>query len=80
MLNIKDVPGRITVDEMRRYFEKSVNDTACLKANTPLGVVNINENFLHYATPETDTMWLGFALGMRCAERVATWHSAEESK
>lgn len=71
MLKIKDLPGRITVAEMRSLFEKSINDTAVFKANTPLGVVTLNGEFSHFANPDTDTMWLGFAIGMRCAERMA---------
>lgn len=71
MLTIKDKPGRITVAEMRGYFEGAVNNTPALKANTPLGAMEINEQFSHYLDADTDTMWIGFALGMRCAERVA---------
>ncbi len=71
MLTIKDRPGCITVEEMRRYFEKSINDTPALKANTPLEIMTINGRFSHYMIPDTDTMWIAFALGMRCAERIA---------
>ena len=70
MLDVADKPGKISKAEMRAYFENGVNNTPALKANTPLGVVTVNGKFSHYAAPETDTMWLGFALGMRCAERV----------
>lgn len=70
MLNIKDRPGCITVDTMRQYFEKSVRDTPALAANTPLDCMEMNGVFSHYTDPDTDTMWLGFALGMRCQERV----------
>jgi hypothetical protein len=41
-----------------------------LRDTTPLGIVEVNGEFSHYMNPETDTFWLGFALGMRCAERV----------
>ena len=44
---------------------------AVLKKNTPLGIIEVNGAFHHYADRDTDTMWLGFALGMRAAERVA---------
>ena len=70
MIQIKDRPGCITVAEMRSHFETSVNSTPVFKANTPLGTVEVNGVFSHYADPYTDTMWLGFALGMRAAERV----------
>ena len=71
MLTIKDIPGRISVGDMRGYFEGAINNTPALKASTPLGVMEINEQFAYYMDRDTDTMWIGFALGMRCAERVA---------
>lgn len=79
LLRIKDLPGRIPVAEMRRYFERAINDTPSFKANTPLGTVEINGQFSHYFDADTDTMWLGFAIGMRCAERLAS-QAAEERK
>ncbi|VVD74167.1 hypothetical protein PHO31112_00743 [Pandoraea horticolens] len=79
MITIKDKPGCITVEEMRHYFEKSIKETALLAANTPLGAMVINGKFSHYVTPDTDTMWIGFALGMRAAERVASQTSGDAS-
>lgn len=70
MLTIKDIPGRISVADMRGYFESAINDTPKLKANTPLETMEINGQFAYYMDRDTDTMWLGFAIGMRCAERV----------
>lgn len=70
MLNVKDYPGRISVETMRAHFEGMVKGTPAFAANTPLGAITINDSFSHYADPDTDTMWLGFAMGMRCAERV----------
>jgi hypothetical protein len=70
-LDIADIPGRITKKLMRHYFEGIINNTPALKANTPLGIVTVNDEFRCYADPDTDTMWLGFAIGMRCAERIA---------
>ena len=69
-LRIKDIPGRIPVHTMRHYFEGAVASTPAFASNTPLGQVTINGEFSHYADADTDTMWLGFALGMRCAERI----------
>ncbi|MFA7238714.1 MAG: hypothetical protein WC091_01270 [Sulfuricellaceae bacterium] len=69
-LSIVDKPGRITVQTMREYFEWAVNTTPLLKALTPLGVVTINDQFSHYINPETSACWIGFALGMRCAEKI----------
>ncbi|MDH1472915.1 hypothetical protein N5F13_00270 [Comamonas thiooxydans] len=80
MLQIKDKPGCITVAEMREHFERGISNTPVLKACTPLGTVEINGKFSHYFTPETDTMWLGFAYGMRMAERVAAQRAAQAAQ
>lgn len=69
MIQIKDRPGCIPVAEMRSHFETSINSTPVFKANTPLGTVEVNGVFSHFTNHDTDTMWLGFALGMRAAER-----------
>lgn len=70
MLSVKDKPSSISVETMRAYFEGLVKDTPAFAKNTPLGMVTINDRFSHYADHETDALWLGFAMGMRCAERV----------
>lgn len=70
MLQIMDRPGCITVSAMKKLFEQSIQSTPVLKANTPLGEVVVNGTFSHYADPNTDTMWIGFAIGMRAAERI----------
>ena len=69
MFDIKDRPGCITKAEMRDLFQTAITSTQALANNTPLGTVTINGAFSHFANAETDTMWIGFALGMRCAER-----------
>lgn len=56
--------------EMRIYFERAVKDTPVLEKNTPLGVMEINSAFSHYMDADTDTLWIGFALGMRCHQRT----------
>jgi hypothetical protein len=70
MLNIKDKPGCISAEEMRTHFERTIKSTPAIKSNTPLGGATVNGKFSHYMDPDTDTMWLGFALGMRMAERL----------
>lgn len=70
MLDIVDKPGAISKKLMRQHFEGAINNTPSLKAKTPLGVLEINGEFSHYVDGDTDTMWLGFALGMRCSERL----------
>lgn len=67
-LTMKD--GRLpTVANMRRHFEQMVEQTQVLKKNTPMGIMEINGQFDHYMHADTDTLWIGFALGMRCAQR-----------
>jgi hypothetical protein len=56
---------------MRSLFEECIRDTKKLSDTTPLGVMEVNGEFSHYMDPDTDTMWLGFAIGLRCAERLA---------
>ena len=68
-LQMKDRPGCITVAAMRTRFEQAINGTPRLKANTPLGIMEINGSFSHYMDPNTDTMWIGFAIGLRFAAR-----------
>ena len=70
-LQIKDPVGSYpTVKQMRSEFENAINNTALLKANTPLGAMEINGAFSHYITPDTDTLWIGFALGRRAGHRL----------
>ncbi len=73
---MKDRPGCITVAQMRTYFEQAINGTPRFKDNTPLGIMEVNGEFSHYMNPETDTMWIGFAIGTRFAERRQ--HAIEE--
>lgn len=69
-VTIKDKPDAISVAIMRTYFEQSVNQTPQFSKSTPLGIMEVNGQFHHYMDPDTDTMWIGFAIGMRCAERL----------
>lgn len=69
--SITDKPGAISKELMRNYFETSIKSTKVLRENTSLATMTINDEFHHYMDPDTDTMWIGFALGMRCAERLA---------
>ena len=71
MLTITDKPVCISVETMRTHFESVIKGAPALAGNTPLGAMTVNGQFSHYSDPDTDTMWLGFALGMRCMERVA---------
>lgn len=70
-LNIKDPPGSIRSKLIRAYFERSVNDTPVLRAKVPLDRVMQDGEFSEFMHPETQAMWVGFALGMRAAARLA---------
>ena len=54
---------------MRQHFELAITHTPWLKG-CPLGIMEINGVFSHYMDADTDNLWLGFAIGMRCAERL----------
>ena len=69
-LNMRDRPGVIPIAVMRAHFESAMKGTPHFQKQ-PLGIMEINGQFSHYMNPETDTLWLGFAIGMRCAERLA---------
>jgi hypothetical protein len=70
-LDIADKPGCITKAEMRRLFERMVQDTPALRDTTSCVGICVNGKFAYYADQDTDAMWRGFALGMRLAERLA---------
>lgn len=69
-LVIKDRRGVITTAAMRVHFEGMCRDTPCLHPQ-PMDATVIDSTFHCYQNEETNMLWLGFALGMRCAERAA---------
>ena len=79
MMDIKDKRGAISKALMRHYFEGVINGTGTLKSRIPLGAVDVAGEFAHYSDSKTDALWFGFALGMRCAERVAAAKVQEAS-
>jgi hypothetical protein len=70
-LTLRDGPGKMPIGRMQNLFERSVNDTPALQQKVSLLIVTENGEFSHYADPHTDALWVGFALGLRCAERLA---------
>jgi hypothetical protein len=68
-LKIKDKPGAISVMQMRAHFECTIEQTPVFKALS-LEAVEFKGEFSHYADTHTDEFWKGFAIGMRCAERI----------
>lgn len=71
-IKIQDGPGKMAVADMRPLFERSIEDTPLLSKTFKLGFAanKSSMEFVHYLSPETDAAWVGFALGMRCAERL----------
>lgn len=69
-MDIVDKEGCFTKKEMRERFEEFVKTTSALSGNTPLGSLNMNGEFVYYMNKDTDTLWLGFALGMRVAQKL----------
>lgn len=54
---------------VRRLFEEAV--AASIYADsTPLGAMTVNNEFSHYMDPDTDTMWIGFTVGIQAAEQL----------
>lgn len=70
MLQIKNRPGCIRTEDMRRHFEQGIRQTPILNDRFSLAPMVINGVFSHYMDPDTDTAWIGFALGMRAAEKL----------
>lgn len=69
-LTMKDRPGVISIERAQNLFERSVNNTPPLNRKVSLILVMEDGRFSHYADPHTDALWLGFAIGLRCAERL----------
>lgn len=64
---IKDRDEAISVSIMRGLFEQIIKETDKLK-DQPIQAHNTGQFF--YENDETNILWNGFALGMRCAERI----------
>ncbi len=59
------------VAEIRILFESSVTNTESLRKNFPLEIAKDTEgNFDGYRHDRTNDAWIGFAITMRCAERM----------
>ncbi len=69
-IKMKDGDGKMPVAAMRKLFGKCVRNTEMIAKRAPLGIVKIDGAFSHYKHQETDTLWIGFALGLRLAERI----------
>ena len=67
---IKDRLGEVSIAEMRRIFEAIVNTTPVFKRDFSLVPVMDGEKFAGYKDDTTDTVWVGFAIGTRNADRI----------
>jgi hypothetical protein len=64
-----DNPLKTHRNFVRRLFEEAI--LASIYAHsTPLGIMTVNGEFWHYMDTDTDTLWLGFVLGVQAAEQL----------
>lgn len=69
-LTMTDGKEKIPVEKMRRLFEASVKNTPALAKQVKLEPITSGEQFRGYIDAEADALWLGFALGLRCGQRI----------
>lgn len=58
------------IESLRQYFENYISESPKFRGNTPLGKMMINDKFHHYMDSDTDTLWIGFVIGMRLAKKM----------
>lgn len=58
------------IESLREYFEKYISESPKFRGTTPLGKMMVNDEFHHYMNPDTNTLWIGFAIGMRLAKKI----------
>ena len=64
-LSIRDYEGCLPSSQIRIAFEKSVRETTTLRKHFPLTMEGG-----YYNDARTNDAWVGFATGLRCAERI----------
>lgn len=69
-LEMVDRPGVFPLEEMRKLFESSVRGTAAFSARLDLRPSESGGRFTGYGEAFTHALWLGFATGLRCFERM----------
>lgn len=74
-LKIGDRAGVLPVAKLRSMFEAAVRGTPRLAREVRLDPLYSADEFLGYVARDTDTMWFGFSLGLRCAERAIAAHA-----
>ena len=60
----------------RHYFERAVRENVFL--TTPLDCTVGTDGLVEYADPKTHAMWVGWALGMRCQQRIEMEMGAQD--
>lgn len=69
LLGIRDYPGVFPSDTCRWYFETIINETPSLLGKLSLGT-RARDGVEEYVSDATQNAFVGFALGLRCAERI----------
>ena len=67
---VVDYEGAIKVSTMRFYFENLVNCTSKLSGTICLDSVQVENGEEMYSDPVTETLFQGFAIGLRAGQRI----------
>lgn len=70
---LADYEGVVPSDQIRMFFEHLINMTPKLAGTVCLDRIEI-AGVEEYADEATRTLFFGFGMGMRCAERIAKTH------
>lgn len=69
-LAIRDRPGVIPAETIREWFERAIRDTPILKGHGLSKMTRPDGSFWAYRDGHVNRLWIGFAVGVRCAERL----------
>lgn len=58
-------------EQLRQQFEELIAHSTRWRFSTPLNCLLVNDRFHHYMDPDTDTLWLGFLMGVNATNRLA---------
>jgi len=78
MFVIKDRPGVMPTKLMRHYFEGAMNQTGVFADRIHLDSSTEADGTLTYGDDMVQMLWVGWALGMRCAERIDREQRAQD--
>jgi len=71
-MKITDAPGEIDVEDMLQIFLRILDDTNWLDHEERTYIRNQDRSFDCFCDPVVQTMWIGFALGHRSRDRLAS--------